>query len=53
MNIDFNKQGQVQENIISNTRKFFKEDFNIKELTVQNAKTKIRAFDYLGPAFLK
>ena len=52
-NIDFNKQGQVQENIISNTRKFFKEDFNIKELTVQNAKTKIRAFDYLGPAFLK
>ena len=53
LNIDFNKQGQVQENIISNTIKFFKEDFNIKELTVQNAKTKIRAFDFLGPAFLK
>ena len=53
MNIDFNKQGQVQENIVSNTKKFFKEDFNIQESTIQNAKTKIRAFDYLGPAFLK
>ena len=53
MNINFNKPGQVQEKIVSNTRKFFKEDFNIQELTIQNAKTKIRAFDYLGPAFLK
>ena len=25
----------------------------IQELTIQNAKLKIRAFDYLGPAFLK
>ena len=53
LNIDFYKNGQIQENIVSNTRKFFKEDFNIQELTIQNAKTKIRAFDYLGPAFLK
>ncbi|MDC3065071.1 formyltransferase family protein [Acidimicrobiaceae bacterium] len=53
LNIDFNKKGQIQESIVSNTRKFFKEDFNIQELTIQNAKTKIRAFDYLGPAFLK
>ena len=53
LNIDFYKQGQVQENIVSNTRKFFKDDFNIQELTIQDAKTKIRAFDYLGPAFLK
>ena len=53
LNIDFYKKGQVQENIVSNTRKFFKDDFNIQELTIQNAKTKIRAFDYLGPAFLK
>ena len=53
LNIDFYKQGQVQENIVSKTRKFFKDDFNIQELTIQNAKTKIRAFDYLGPAFLK
>jgi methionyl-tRNA formyltransferase len=53
LNIDFYKKGQIQENIVSDTRKFFKEDFNIQELTIQNAKTKIRAFDYLGPAFLK
>ena len=53
LNIDFNNLGQVQENIVSNTKKFFKEDFNIQELTIKNAKTKIRAFDYLGPAFLK
>ena len=53
LNIDFYKQGQVQDNIVSNTRKFFKEDFNIQGLTIENAKTKIRAFNYLGPAFLK
>ena len=53
LNIDFYKNGQIQENIVSNTRKFFKEDFNIQELTIQNAKSKIRAFDYLGPAFIK
>ena len=52
-NIDFYKKGQIQENIVSNTRKFFKEDFNIQELTIQNAKSKIKAFDYLGPAYLK
>jgi len=52
LHIDFNKEGQVQQNINSNTRKFFKEDFNIQETTIQKAKTKIRAFDYLGPAFL-
>ena len=53
MNIDFYKNGQIQENIVSNTRKFFKEDFNIQDLPIQNAKSKIRAFDYLGPAFIK
>ena len=53
LNIDFYKKGQIQENIVSNTRKFFKEDFNIQDLPIQNAKSKIRAFDYLGPAFLK
>ena len=52
LHIDFNKEGKVQQNIDSNTRKFFKEDFNIQETTIQKAKTKIRAFDYLGPAFL-
>ena len=52
LHIDFNKEGQVQQNIDSNTRKFFKEDFDIQETTIQKAKTKIRAFDYLGPAFL-
>ena len=31
----------------------FKEDFNIQDLPIQNAKSKIRAFDYLGPAFIK
>ena len=53
LNIDFYKNGQIQENIVSNTRKFFKEDFNIQDLPIQNAKSKIRAFDYLGPAFIK
>jgi len=53
LNIDFYKDGQIQENIVSNTRKFFKEDFNIQDLPIQNAKSKIRAFDYLGPAFIK
>ena len=53
MNIDFYEKGQIQKNIVSNTRKFFKEDFNIQESTIQNAKSKIRAFDYLGPAFIK
>jgi len=53
LNIDFYKNGQIQENIVSNTRKFFREDFNIQDLPIQNAKSKIRAFDYLGPAFIK
>ena len=53
LNIDYYKNGHIQENIVSNTRKFFKEDFNIQDLPIQSAKSKIRAFDYLGPAFIK
>ena len=51
--IDFYKQGYVQDKLSSNTQKYFKDDFDINNLSIEDAKTKIRAFDYLGPAFLK
>ena len=50
--IDFYHEGQLQEKSSSNTRKFIRKDFDIKDLSIQDAKAKIRAFDYLGPAFL-
>ena len=51
--IDFYKKGYVQDNLSSNTQKYFKDDFDINNLAIEDAKTKIRAFDYLGPAYLK
>ena len=51
--IDFYKEGYIQDNLLSNTQKYYKDDFDINNLTIEDAKTKIRAFDYLGPAYLK
>ena len=52
LNINFYNKGEIQEKLSSNTRKFVKQDFNINKLSISDAKVKIKAFDYLGPAYI-
>lgn len=49
--IDFLKTGNEQPQNSSRTYKFSKSDFNISEDTLFKAKTKIRAFNIMGPSF--
>tara|TARA_B100000700_G_scaffold3550_1_gene4125 strand:+ start:575 stop:1390 length:816 start_codon:yes stop_codon:yes gene_type:complete len=49
--IDFLTTGKEQPQNSSKTFKFSKSDFNISEDTLFKAKTKIRAFDIMGPSF--
>jgi methionyl-tRNA formyltransferase len=49
--IDFLSTGKEQPQNSSRTFKFSKSDFNISEDTLLKAKTKIRAFNIMGPSF--
>ena len=49
--IDFFNTGTVQPKNNSRTSKFSKSDFNISEDSLIKAKTKIRAFNIMGPSF--
>ncbi len=49
--IDYSYSGKAQATNSSSTYKFSKNEFNISEDTLINAKTKIRAFNVLGPSF--
>ena len=49
--IDFLSTGKEQPQNSSRTTKFLKFDFNISEDTLIKAKTKIRAFNIMGPSF--
>ena len=51
--IDFNSKLQKQSNNVTLTYKFSKNDFDITGLTLFEAKKNIRAFDVIGPAFIK
>ena len=52
--IDFKSQLQIQQGMVSVTRKFVKTDYMIsKEDTIYEAKNKIKAFDILGPAYIQ
>ena len=50
--IDFHTTGLDQHGNTSSTVKFFKNDFNISDSSINEAKNKIKAFDILGPAFI-
>lgn len=50
--IDFYTTGLDQNGNPSSTMKFFKNDFNISNSSINEAKNKIKAFDTLGPAFV-
>ena len=49
--IDFLNTGKDQSQNSSRTSKFSKSDFNISEDTLSKAKTKIKAFNIMGPSF--
>ena len=49
--IDFLTTGKEQPQNSSKTSKFSKSDFNISEESLLKAKTKIRAFNIMGPSF--
>jgi len=51
--IDFNSKLKKQSNNVSFTTKFSKSDFDITGLTLFEAKRNIRAFDVIGPAYIK
>lgn len=51
--IDFNTKLKKQSSSVSFTSKFSKSDFDITGLTLYEAKRNIRAFDVIGPAFIK
>ena len=51
--IDFNSPGYRQLSSTSNTSKYYKDDFNITNSYLQEAKNKIKAFNLLGPAYVE
>lgn len=51
--INFNNEGFNQGVSSLITKKFVKKDFNLNGLSLEDAKLKIRAFNTIGPAFIK